>query len=156
MNSLLLVFAGIIAGIPVGAAFFWIIQTRRAPLPQKGAAVDVLTLARWEKTGSDGLNPALREMRRLYPTHDIVPAIRFLDLVRVKGSAGQAVRAQCGEWSVAAVVVDRRTGEIARVLLWSDDERSAEKTQILRKVGFQVRTIGAHADMEELAMAMAA
>lgn len=156
MNSLLLVLAGIVAGIPAGGAIHWIMQTRRPPSSTSSATPQDLALARWERTGNDGLSPALREMRRLYPTHDIVPTMRFLDLVRVKGSTGEAIRARCNAWTVAAVVVDRRTAEIVRIILWSEDERLAEKIQILRKVGFHVRTIPADAGMEELATAMAA
>ena len=153
---MLLILAGIVAGIPAGGVLLWIIQTRVRVRGATSMNPQDLALARWERTGNDGMSPALREMRRLYPTHDVVPTMRFLDLVRVKGTTGEAVRTLCNAWTVAAVIVDRRTAEIVRVILWSDDDRLSEKTSILHKVGFHVRTIPSDAGMEELAVAMAA
>lgn len=141
-----------IMGLIVGGGCGWLATTRiqhaRTRQPLEGV--------KWEKTGSTGVYSALHNLRRHYPTHDFVTGARFLDLVRSCGRSAESANRTCREWTVAMVMIDKRTQAASRIILRSDDPDADEKSWILRRAGFKVMTIEPDVDEDGMRAAMAA
>lgn len=111
---------------------------------------------RWEKNEGHRPYEALRQLRRHFPTHEIVTGTRFLDIVEPKGTAATTARRRCEDWTVAVVMIDKRTDRLSRVILRDDDAHAQEKRWVLRRAGIKVTVISPDADEDVMRAALAA
>ena len=149
MIYLLCVLAGAIAGA-VGA-YIACERTRR-----ERDRVTPLDGVRWERVVTDVVAPAVKHLRRHYPTHELITDYRFLDLVGARGPTSGDVRQRCASWTVGMVMVDRRTCAISRIVLWNGMADHDEKTWILRRAGYKVTVMDRDIQESGLMEAMAA
>lgn len=111
---------------------------------------------RWERGSMRVTNEAIRHLRRHYPTHDLVTHVPFLDLVQARGPSSDAVARRCIGWNSGVVMIDKRTGDSNRVILWSDDAEIEQKCWILRRVGYRVIVVDRDGEEQRLLDLMAA
>lgn len=149
MIAVFALLAGVMIG--VGAGYIGCERMHRAR-----ERMPALNAVRWEKTTVQVVAPALKHLRRHYPTHEIVTGFPFMDLVHARGSASEAVRRRCGAWTVGFIMVDRRNEILTRVVLWDDDIEGTEKTWILRRAGYKVTIMSRGVDEGRLMATMAA
>jgi hypothetical protein len=134
MIYLVCVFAGILAG---GIAAVLVMErlSRRRPAP-----ADLKTL-RWERAEPRLASPALRCLRRHYPTHDLVTGVPLLDLMHTTGPHADEVARRCAGWAVGVAMVEKRSGSLSRLIVWSGDPAGEEKAWLLRRVGYRVTVL---------------
>lgn len=143
----------VLVGITAGGAAVYILRLRA---DRVAAIPESLNGVRWERGHSRVTNDAIRHLRRHYPTHDLITNAPFLDLVTTKGARAEAVARRCHAWTVAVVMIDKRTGDSGRLIIWSDDSEMEEKTWILRRVGYKVIVVDRNGGEQQLIDAMAA
>ncbi len=139
MNSWASIAACIVASAFFGSVLTYAVMAvvrRRNEARYK--ANSVLEGVRWERNAKEQSYAALRHLRRHYPTHDLMTNVRFLDLVFPKGHGSNQVVERCKEWTVAVVMIDKRNGQIGRLVLLSTDEDGEEKSWILRRTGYDI------------------
>lgn len=134
MIYILCVLAGILIG--GGAAAWLMLRLTPRTIPD----VDLRTL-RWERSEPKLSNPALRCLRRHYPTHDLVTGVPLLDLVSTSGPHADEVSRRCAGWSVGLAMVDKKSGAMSRIIVWRNDPLMEEKIWLLRRVGHRVTVI---------------
>lgn len=140
----------------VGGACGYVIASRsRGPTTRTGDSFTASGI-RWQRSDGHRAYQALRHLRRHFPTHDIVTGTRFLDLVEPKGNAAPEARQRCYDWTVAVIMVDKRTERLSRVVLLSDDVHAEEKRWVLRRAGIKVSIVEHDADEDTMRAAMAA
>lgn len=139
-------------GIAIGASACWLMTRSPAELSVREAIDGV----KWEKTGANGAYPALTALRRHYPTHDFITGIPFLDIVTARGTIGERATKLCRSWTISIIMIDKRTQEVSRLFIRSDDPDAEEKRWILRRIGFKVVMIEPEADDDGMRLAMAA
>jgi hypothetical protein len=149
MMYVVCVLVGLMAG---GAAAYFFMRRLAVHEP---APIDLRAM-RWEKVPVRLTSPALRHLRRHYPTHDLLTCVPMMSLLATRGPQAEDVARHCAAWSAAVVMVDKRTGGLGRVIVWSADPLASEKAWMLRRVGYRVTLVDE--DGEETAMldAMAA
>jgi len=137
----------VLVGLMVGGAAAYFAMGRvsaRTPEP-----LDLRAL-RWEKAPVRLSSPALRHLRRHYPTHDLLTGVPITTLITTRGPVAEEAARHCAAWSAAVVMVDKRTGNLGRIIVWSGDPQSADKAWLLRRVGYRVTLVDE--DGEEAAM----
>lgn len=143
----------ILAGMIAGGAGVYVLRLRF----ERTASMPVeLTGMRWERPNSCLNNQTLKHLRRHYPTHDLITSVPFLDMVHPKGARSEAVAGRCRAWSVGVVMIDKRTTECGRLILWADDAELENKTWILRRAGYKVIVVERDGEEQGLLQAMAA
>lgn len=139
MNSWASIAACIVASAFFGSMLTYAIMAiARRRNEARYKANSVLEGVRWERNAKELSYASLRHLRRHYPTHDLMTNVGFLDLVFPKGHGSTQVVDRCKEWSVAVVMIDKRNGQVGRLVLLSTDEDVEEKTWILRRSGYDV------------------
>lgn len=134
MIYLVCVFAGMLAG-GIAAVLVMGHQSRRRPAP-----ADLKTL-RWARADPRLASPALRCLRRHYPTHDLVTGVPLLELMHTTGPHADEVARRCAGWSVGVAMVEKRSGSLSRIIMWSGDPQGEEKAWLLRRVGYRVTVL---------------
>ena len=139
MNSWASIAACVVASAFVGSILTYAVMViARKRSEARYRANSVLEGVRWERNSKELSYASLRHLRRHYPTHDLMTNIGFLDLVFPKGHGANQVIERCREWSVAVVMIDKRNGQIGRLILLSTDEDVEEKSWILRRAGYDI------------------
>jgi hypothetical protein len=149
MISVIFLMVGMLVG--AGGTYLAMEKVRR----ERGR-IPSLERVRWERTAIQVMTAAHKEMRRHYPTHELVAGCPFLDLVHARGAASEAVRTHCASWTVGIVMIDRRSEATSRIILWNEDAHRDEKTWILRRAGYKVTVMPRDVDTDALMEAMAA
>lgn len=152
---MIVVIVAILALIVGGSSGYAVALRTRRPGDGAGRPFDASGV-RWQRGDGHRAYQALRHLRRHFPTHEIVTGVRFLDLVEPKGNAAPDARRRCYDWTVAVVMVEKRTDRLARVVLRSDDVHAEEKRWVLRRAGIKVSIVEHDADEDAMRAAMAA
>lgn len=146
-------FACLLVGLISGGAGGFYLHSR---LHERKAGPPDISGARWEKSKGVITPLAIRHLRRHYPTHDLMTNVRFLDLVQARGAINDGVEAHSGYWTVGVVMIDKRTGDGSRIILWHEDEDRDQKSWILKRAGYKVHHLQRDAEESELLNSMAA
>jgi hypothetical protein len=121
---------------------------------KKSPEID-LTHVKWQRSADCVNQVTYRNLKRNYPTHDLVTGVLFCDLVTTKGQQAQQVMQKCRDWLVAGVMIDKRTGFLDRVIIWNDDDLIEEKNKILKKVGYRTVVLDREENEEDLILKIA-
>lgn len=116
---------------------------------RKDSEIDILHV-KWQRSSNSINQVTYRNLKRNYPTHDLVTGVLFCDLVTTKGHQAQKIMQQCKDWLVAGVMIDKRTGFLDRVIIWNNDNYIEEKNSVLKKVGYKTVILDREEDEERL------
>lgn len=152
MIAILAAVSGVIIGVAVGFFIFTAVHKRTSA---EAIRLDASGI-RWEKIEAHRPYEALRQLRRHFPTHDIVTGVRFLDIVDPKGTGAVLARTRCEDWIVAIVMIDKRTERLSRVILRDDDRFADEKKWVLRRAGIKVTLMPPDANEDVMRATLAA
>jgi len=143
----------VLVGLMVGGAAAYFVTGRVAV--RTAEPLDLRAL-RWERAPVRLTSPALRHLRRHYPTHDLLTGVPINTLITTRGPVAEEAVRHCTGWSAAVVMVDKRTGGLGRIIIWSGDPQCADKAWLLRRVGYRVTLVDEDGEEEAMISAMAA
>lgn len=142
-----------LTGLIVGGASAFLVLQNMHKINRKALN---LSGVRWEKNDVEINKPAIKAIKRNFPTHDILTNVPFFDLVKSKGKDAEKVTNQCREWTVAILMIEKRTGAKNKIIIWKNDPYENDKTWILKRLGYKVYVIDSEIEEDILLQEMAA